>query len=93
MIEPVEVEISDIVGHSDAETQLKYQGQFVIIRNVEWEAADGETPYSESSASTTRNIKDEDGNVLGVNNSNYANFRRASASGQGRCARYPLHDR
>lgn len=75
MIEPVEVEISDIVGHSDAETQLKYQGQFVIIRNVEWEAADGETPYSESSASTTRNIKDEDGNVLGVNNSNYANFR------------------
>ncbi len=75
MIEPVEVEISDIVGHSDAETQLKYQGQFVIIRNVEWEAADGETPYSESSASTTRNIKDEEGNVLGVNNSNYANFR------------------
>ena len=75
MIEPVEVEISDIVGHSDAETQLKYQGQFVIIRNVEWEAADGETTYSESSASTTRNIKDEDGNVLGVNNSNYANFR------------------
>ena len=74
-IEPVEVEIGDVVGHSDAETQLKYQGQFVIIRNVEWEGADGELPFSESSASTTRNIKDEEGNVLGVNNSNYANFR------------------
>ena len=74
-IAPVEVEISDVVGHSDRETQLKYQGQFVIIRNVEWEGADGEITYSESASSTTRNIKDEDGNVLGVNNSNYANFR------------------
>ena len=74
-ITPVEVEIADVVGHSDRETQLKYQGQFVIIRNVEWEAADGVTTYSESASSTTRNIKDEDGNVLGVNNSNYANFR------------------
>ncbi len=72
---PVELEISDVIGHSDAETQLKYQGQFVIFRNVEWEGADGNMTYSESSASTTRNIKDEDGNVLGVNNSNYANFR------------------
>ena len=74
-ISPVEIEIGDVVGHSDTETQLKYQGQFVIIRNVEWEDADGETPYSESSASTTRNIIDEEGNALGVNNSNYANFR------------------
>ena len=74
-IAPVEVEIDDVVGHSDAETQLKYQGQFVIIRNVEWEGADGEITYSESGSSTTRNIKDEEGNVLGVNNSNYANFR------------------
>lgn len=74
-IEPVEIEIGDVVGHSDAETQLKYQGQFVIIRNVEWEGADGELTYSESASSTTRNIKDEEGNVLGVNNSNYANFR------------------
>ena len=74
-IKPVEVEIGDVVGHSDRDTQLQYQGQFVIIRNVEWEAADGTTTYSESASSTTRNIKDEDGNVLGVNNSNYANFR------------------
>ena len=74
-IAPVEVKISDVVGHKDRETQLKYQGQFVIIRDVEWEAADGSTTYSESAASTTRNIKDEDGNTLGVNNSNYANFR------------------
>ena len=60
-IEPVEVNIGDVVGHSDAETQLKYQGQFVIIRDVEWEGADGELPFSESSSSTTRNIKDEEG--------------------------------
>ena len=74
-ISPVEVKISDVIGHSDRETQLRYQGQFVVIRGVEWEAADGETTYSESASSTVRNIKDEDGNVLGVNNSNYANFR------------------
>ena len=74
-ISPVEVNIGDVVGHSDAETQLKYQGQFVIIRDVEWEGADGELTFSESGSSTTRNIKDDDGNVLGVNNSNYANFR------------------
>jgi hypothetical protein len=74
-IVPVEVEIGDVIGHSDAETQLKYQGQYVVIRDVEWEGADGELPYSESGSSTTRNIKDEEGNVLGVNNSNYANFR------------------
>lgn len=74
-IEPVEVNIGDVVGHNDAETQLKYQGQFVIIRDVEWEGADGVVPFSESGSSTTRNIKDEEGNVLGVNNSNYANFR------------------
>ena len=74
-INPIEVEIGDVVGHSDAETQLKYQGQFVIIRDVEWEGADGELPFSESASSTTRNIKDEEGNVLGVSNSNYANFR------------------
>ncbi len=74
-INPIEVNIGDVVGHSDAETQLKYQGQFVIIRDVEWVGADGELPFSESASSTTRNIKDEDGNVLGVNNSNYANFR------------------
>lgn len=74
-ISPVEVKISDVIGHSDRETQLRYQGQFVVIRGVEWEAADGETTYSESASSTVRNIKDEEGNVLGVNNSNYANFR------------------
>lgn len=74
-IAPVEVNIGDVVGHSDKETQLKYQGQFVIIRDVEWEGADGVITFSESSSSTTRNIKDEAGNVLGVNNSNYANFR------------------
>ncbi len=74
-ISPVELNIADVIGHSDSETQLKYQGQFVIIRNVEWEAADGETPYSESGSSTVRTIKDEQGNTLNVNNSNYANFR------------------
>ncbi|MBR5029873.1 MAG: choice-of-anchor J domain-containing protein [Muribaculaceae bacterium] len=74
-IAPVEVNIADVVGHSDRETQLKYQGQFVIIRNVEWEGADGELPFSESGSSTTRVLKDEEGNTLNVSNSNYANFR------------------
>ena len=74
-VTPIEVEIGDVVGHKDRDTQLEYQGRFVIIRNVEWEGADGELPYSESGASTTRVLKDEQGNTLNVSNSNYANFR------------------
>ncbi len=74
-VTPIEVEIGDVVGHNDRETQLKYQGRFVVIRNVEWEGADGELPYSESGSSTTRVLKDEQGNALNVSNSNYANFR------------------
>jgi len=74
-VTPIEVEIGDVVGHNDRETQLKYQGRFVVIRNVEWEGADGELPYSESGSSTTRVLKDEEGNALNVSNSNYANFR------------------
>ena len=74
-VTPIEVEIGDVVGHKDRDTQLEYQGRFVIIRNVEWEGADGELPYSESGSSTTRVLKDEEGNTLNVSNSNYANFR------------------
>lgn len=74
-VTPIEVEIGDVVGHKDRETQLKYQGRFVVIRNVEWEGADGELPYSESGSSTTRVLKDEEGNALNVSNSNFANFR------------------
>lgn len=74
-VQPVVTKITDFSGKSDAETQIKYQGQLVKFENVKWQEADGEVPYSEASASTTRHIVDENGNTLDVTNSNYANFR------------------
>lgn len=72
---PVVTKITDFSGKSDGETQIKYQGQLVKFENVKWQEADGEVPYSEASASSTRHIVDEEGNTLDVTNSNYANFR------------------
>ncbi|MBR1935372.1 MAG: choice-of-anchor J domain-containing protein [Muribaculaceae bacterium] len=72
---PVVTKITDFSGKSDAETQIKYQGQLVKFENVKWQEADGEVTFSEASASSTRHIVDAEGNTLDVTNSNYANFR------------------
>ena len=72
---PVVAKISDIVGHSDTETQLKYMGQLVRFQNVKWDAADGVTPYSEADATSNRTITDSEGHSITVANSNYSNFR------------------
>ena len=74
-VQPVIAKINDIAGHSDTETQLKYQGQLVRFQNVKWDAADGVTPYSEADATTNRTITDTEGHSLTVANSNYADFR------------------
>ncbi|MBR1804648.1 MAG: choice-of-anchor J domain-containing protein [Muribaculaceae bacterium] len=74
-VNPVVAKITDIVGHSDSETKLKYMGQLVKFQNVKWDAADGETPYSTADATTTRTITDTEGHSINVENSNYANFR------------------
>ena len=72
---PEVINISDVLGKSDRDTQLKYQGRLVKIFNVKWDGADGEKPYSEADATTNRTITDEQGNSLTVANSNYADFR------------------
>ena len=72
---PEEVSISDFQGKTDAATLMKYQGKLVRITGVSFEAADGKTTYAEASATTNRNVVDEDNNTLVVRNSNYADFR------------------
>lgn len=74
-VEPMVININDVVGKSDDETCVKYSGTFVKFKNVKWQEADGEAPFSEASATTTRHIVDENGATLDVTNSNYANFR------------------
>ena len=74
-VNPVVAKISDIVGHSDKDTKLKYMGQLVKFQNVKWDAADGETPFSAADASTNRTITDSEGHSITVENSNYADFR------------------
>ena len=71
---PVVTKISDFLGKSDQETQLKYQGQFVEFQNVKWDGADGVLPFSEPDATTYRTISDDQGNQLQVANSNYSDF-------------------
>ena len=51
------------------------QSQLVRINDVSFVEADGKTTFSESDASTSRNLKDEEGNTIVVRNSNYANFK------------------
>ena len=74
-VDTLEVSISEFQGATDPETLMKYQGRLVRINNVTFDDADGVTTYSEASASTNRNITDEDGQKLTVRNSNYADFR------------------
>lgn len=74
-IQPMDISISDFQGKTDRETLLKYQGKLVRISGVTFEAADGVTTYAEASATTNRNVVDEEGNTLIVRNSNYADFR------------------
>ena len=74
-VDTLEVSLSDFVGKSDPETLMKYQGRLVRINGVTFDDADGVKTYAEASASTNRNISDENGLSLIVRNSNYADFR------------------
>ena len=75
MIDTLEVSISDFQSKTDPETLMKYQGRLVRINGVTFDDANGINTYSEPSASTNRNITDENGQSLTVRNSNYADFR------------------
>ena len=73
-VQPVTINLSEIVDKYDAETLLKYQSMLVRLEDVTFVDANGLTPYSESSSATNRMIKDKDGNLLIVRTSNYADF-------------------
>lgn len=74
-VDTLEVSISEFQGKTDPETLMKYQGRLVRLNGVTFDDADGKTPFSESGASTNRNITDSEGLSLTVRNSNYADFR------------------
>ena len=74
-VDTLDVSISEFNGKSDPETLMKYQGRLVRLNGVTFQEADGETPFSEASASTNRTLVDADGQTLTVRNSNYADFR------------------
>ncbi len=68
------VTISDIKQWKNSAADLKqWQSRLVKIENVSFEGG-GKAPFSESSASTNRNIVDASGNKLVVRNSSYASF-------------------
>ena len=72
--QPVDVNLADFAGKTDAETLLRYQGMLVRISDVTFEAADGYVTFGEQSSSTNRIIVDANGNELIVRNSNYSDF-------------------
>ena len=73
-VNPIDCKITDFQGKTDTETQLKYSGQLVTIQGLTWDGADGTLTFSEPSATTTRIVRDADGNQMSVTNSNYADF-------------------
>jgi hypothetical protein len=74
-IDTLDVSLGDFVNKTDAETLMKYQGRLVRLNGVTFTDANGETTYSEASASTNRTLEDADHNTITVRNSNYADFR------------------
>lgn len=74
-VDTLQIELSEIAGKTDRETQLKYQGRLVRINDVKFTEADGVTTYSLSNASTSRDVVDDENNSLTLRNSNYADFR------------------
>ena len=74
-IDTLEVNLSDFMGKSDAETLKKYQGRLIRINGVTFNDANGVNTYSEASKTTDRLVTDANGVSLTVRNSNYADFR------------------
>jgi len=74
MVKPVELDLNEIDGKTDAETLLKYQGLLVRVSDVTFDDADGVNTYSEANRSTNRTVTDENGHQLVVRTSNYADF-------------------
>ena len=72
---PTEITLEEIADKTDAATMLKYQGMLVRLKNVSFKDADGVMTFSEPDASTSRFLVDDEGHMLVVSNSNYADFK------------------
>lgn len=72
-IDTISVKMSELPTTPDG--IRKMQSQLVRFDGVSFVEADGKTTFSESESSTSRNIKDDQGNTIIVRNSNYANFK------------------
>ncbi len=75
MIDTLEIDLADIYGKSDVETQLKYQARLVRINDVSFSEADGVAAYVDGDATTNRTLIDDNNKTLLVRNSNYADFK------------------
>lgn len=75
MVQPVAINLSDIVDAEDAATVMRYQGALVSIKDVMFAEADGYITFAEPNIATNRTIIDANGNTLTLRTSNYADFR------------------
>ena len=75
MIDTLDIDLSDIYGKSDVESQLKYQARLVRINDVSFSEANGVATYVEGDANTNRTLIDDNNRTLLVRNSNYADFK------------------
>jgi hypothetical protein len=74
-VQPVSINLSDIVAEEDPATVMRYQGALVSIKDVMFAEADGYTTFAEPRIATNRTIIDADGYTLTLRTSNYADFR------------------
>ena len=75
MIDTLDIDLADIYGKSDVESQLKYQARLVRINDVSFSEANGVATYVEGDANTNRTLIDDNNRTLLVRNSNYADFK------------------
>ena len=75
MIDTLDIDLADIYGKSDVESQLKYQARLVRINDVSFSEANGVATYVENDANTNRTLIDDNNRTLLVRNSNYADFK------------------
>ena len=74
-VDTITITLDEILGKTDAETQIKYQGLLVRINDVTFENGDGMTTYGDSEGAVNRRIVDAKGRKLNVRTGDRAIFR------------------
>lgn len=73
-VDTTEITLNQILGKTDPETQIKYQGLLVRINDVTFVKTGDNTTFSDKDQSVNRRIVDRNGKGLNVRMSNYATF-------------------